>query len=61
MDDLSRILKHFGVGCYIENVCVCHVFNADDICLLAQCVIALQQLLNICQNYCLIVYLNSMR
>ena len=33
--DLSKI------GCYVDNVCVNHVFYADDLCLMAPCAIAL--------------------
>ena len=53
MDDLSNMLIRSGVGCYIDNVCVNHVFYADDLC-----AIALQELLNICHSYSIIVDLN---
>ena len=46
--DLSKVLNDSGIGCYVDNVCVTYVFYADDICLMAPCAIALQQLLNIC-------------
>ena len=53
------MLNDSGVGCYIDNVCVNHVFYADDlICLMAPCAIALQQLINVCQRYSIIVDLN---
>ena len=42
----------------IHDVCVSHVFYADDLCLLAPCAIALQQLLNICHSYGIIVDFN---
>ena len=58
MDDLSNVLIRSGVGCYIDNVCVNHVFYADDLCLMAPCAIALQELLNICHSYSIIVDLN---
>ena len=58
MDDLSIMLIRSGVGCYIDNVCVNHVFYADDLCLMAPCAIALQQVLNICHNYNIIVDLH---
>ena len=58
MDDLSNMLIRSGVGCYIDNVCVNHVFYADDLCLMAPCAIALQELLNICHSYSIIVDLN---
>ena len=56
--DLSKVLNDSGKGCYVDNVCVTHVNNADDICLIAPCAIALQQLLNICHWYSIIVDLN---
>ena len=58
MDDLSNMLIRSGIGCYIDNVCVNHVFYADDLCLMAPCALALQELLNICYNYSIIVDLN---
>ena len=54
MDDLSNMLIRSGVGCYIDNVCINHVFYADA-CFMAPCTIALQELLNICHNYSIIV------
>ena len=47
MDDLSNLLISSGCGCFLNNVCFNHVFYADDLCLMASCVIALQELLNI--------------
>ena len=32
MDDLSKMLNYDGVGCYVDNVCVNHVFYADNLC-----------------------------
>ena len=58
MDDLSNMLICIGVGCCIDNVCVNNVFYADDLCLMAPCAIALQELLNICHSYSNIVDLN---
>ena len=52
------MLNDSGIGCYVDNVCVNHVFYADDSCLMAPCVIALQQLPNICNRYSIIVDLN---
>ena len=45
MDDLSKMLNDSGMGCYVDNVCINHVFYADDLCLMAPCAIALQQLI----------------
>ena len=58
MDDLSKMLSDSGMGCYVDNVCINNVFYADDLCLMAPCVIALQQLINICHRYSIIVDLN---
>ena len=58
MDDLSNILISSGVGCFLNNVCFNHVFYADDLCLMAPCAIALQELLNICHRYSITADLN---
>ena len=58
MDDPSNMLIRSGVGCYIDNVCVNIVFYADDLCLMAPCAIALQEVLNICHSYSIIVDFN---
>ena len=55
MDDLSNMLIRNGVGCYIDNICVNHVFYAEDLCPSA---IAFQELLNCYHNYSVIVDLN---
>ena len=34
MDELLKMLKDCGVGCYIDHVCVNHVLYADDLCLI---------------------------
>ena len=36
---------------YYSDVCINHVFYADDLFLMAPCAIALQELLNICYRY----------
>ena len=33
------------MGCHISDVCINHVFYADDLCLMAPCAIALQDYL----------------
>ena len=58
MDDLFNMLIRSGVGCYIDNICVNHVFYADDLCLITPCGIALQELLYICHSYSIIVDLD---
>ena len=53
MDDLSVFLSQCGIGCHIDDLCTCinHVFYADDLCLMASCAIALQELINLCYDY----------
>ena len=46
------------VGCHISDACINHVFYADDLCLMAPCVIALQYLLTIGYRYSVEVNLN---
>ena len=50
MDELSSLLNASRIGCHISDVCINHVFYADDSCLMAACAIALQELLNICYS-----------
>ena len=58
MDNFSKLLINYGIGCFIDNACFNHVFYADDLCLIAPCAIALQRLLNICHNYSISVDMN---
>jgi hypothetical protein len=51
MDDLSKTLITSNVGCSIDNVCVNHVFYADDLCLMAPSPAGLQKLMDICYDY----------
>ena len=51
MNKLSRLLVMSNVGCYIDGQCMNHLMYADDICLLAPTAIAMQQLLDICNDY----------
>ena len=44
-DDLSNFLM--SSDCFLDKVCFNHVFYADDLCLMAPCAIALQELLNV--------------
>ena len=53
IDDLSNVLISSGVGCFLNNVCINH-----DLCLMAPCAIALQELLNICHRYSITADLN---
>ena len=58
MDDLSNLLISSGICCFLDKVCFNHVFYADDLCLMAPCAIALQELLNICHRYSITVDVN---
>ena len=58
MDDLSSLLNTSRIGCHISDVCINHVFYADDLCLMAPCAIALQELINICCLYSIEIDLN---
>lgn len=51
IDDLSIKLSKLNIGCFIDNICMNHLFYADDMCLLAPSALGLQQLINICEMY----------
>ena len=51
MDDPSQELSNTNVGCYHNNVCINHLFYADDSVLLASSPAALQLLLKVCEMY----------
>ena len=51
MDDLSSLLNTSKIGCHINDVYINDVFYADDLCLMAPCAIALQELFNVCYQY----------
>ena len=51
MDDLSSLLNTARIGGHIDDVCINHVFYADDLWLMAPCAIALQELINVCYQY----------
>ena len=48
MDDLST---ESGIGCHIDDLCINHVFYANDLCLIARCAIALHELIGLCYEY----------
>ena len=58
MDDLSSLLNTSRIGCNIDDVCINHVFYTDDLCLMAPCAIALQELINVCYQYSTKIDLN---
>ena len=51
MNDLSIQLNDSGVGCNINSTFLNHLIYADDMCILAPSVKALQYILNICCDY----------
>ena len=51
MDDLYLLLNTSRIGGHIDDVCINHVFYADDLCLMAPCAIALQELIIIWCQY----------
>ena len=50
--DLILILKKHGVGCHFLNMFVACILFADDMVLLAPSRSALQQMINICRDFC---------
>ena len=42
----------------MNDVCINHVFYADDLCLMAPCEITLQELINICYKYSIEIDMN---
>ena len=52
INDLIIILKRSGVGCHVLRFFIACILFADDVTLLAPTRAALQQLINICANYC---------
>ena len=53
VDELIYILRKSGVGCYIAHIFASAIFYADDMCVIAPSLKALQKMLNICSSYCL--------
>ena len=51
IDELSYQLNNSNLGCHINNVCVNHLFYADDLCLMAPSPVGLQHLIDICAKY----------
>ena len=52
IDDLIPILKKHGVGCHFLNMFVACILFADDMVLLAPRRSALQQMINVCRDFC---------
>ena len=55
------LLINSGIGCFIDNICFNRAFYTDDLCLMAPCAIALQELLNICHSYGISVDVNPLK
>ena len=51
MDELSIKLNNSNTGCHINDICVNHMFYADDSVLIAPTPRAIQKLLDICSEY----------
>ena len=51
-DDLTKLLRKQGIGCFIGFTFLASIFYADDICLLAPTRSALQKMINTCADYC---------
>ena len=45
MGNVSISINASRMGCHISDVCINHVFYADDLCLIAPCAIALRDYL----------------
>ena len=52
MDELIARLRKRGIGCHIIDLFVACILYADDLCLVAPTRGALQEMLDICQEYC---------
>ena len=52
MDELIERLKKRGIGCHTIELFVACLLYADDLCLIAPTRSAMQEMLNICQQYC---------
>ena len=51
IDGVFSLLNTSRIGCHIDDVLINHVFYAADLCLMAPCAIALQELINICYRF----------
>ena len=52
VDDLILKLRERGIGCHILGLFVACIFFADDLCLITPTREAMQQLLELCREYC---------
>ena len=58
MDNISFVLSESRIGCHIDDLCINHVFYANDLCLIAPCAIALQKLNGLYYDYSVDIDLN---
>ena len=52
MDDLIILLRKRGIGCHIIELFIACIFYADDLCLLSPTRGAMQEMLDLCHDYC---------
>ena len=52
------MLSERGIGCHKDDLCFNHVFYANDLCLIAPCALALQELISLCYEYSVEIDLN---
>ena len=52
IDDLVKLLRKKGIGCYIDHIFTGSLLFADDLCLIAPSRKAMQKMLDICVDYC---------
>ena len=52
VDDMARILRANGQGCHISGVFLGCILFADDLALIAPTKAALQNMINLCYEYC---------
>ena len=52
IDDLINILRKTGIGCHVIHIFIACILFADDMTLLAPTRSSMQQLLNLCSEYC---------
>ena len=53
VDDLIRVLKSSGIGCYLHRSFAAAPFYADDLVVMSPSLKGLQRLLNLCNDYCI--------
>ena len=54
---MAKLASYWG-NCHIDDLCINHVFYADDLRLIAPCAIALQELINLSYDYSIEIDMN---